>query len=57
MDNDEFLILRTGEAIGLVTPGEALEAIEDAWRDYGAARDVLSSPPAMALRVPRSPSR
>jgi ornithine cyclodeaminase len=50
MDNDEFLILRTGEAIGLVTPGEALEAIEDAWRDYGAARDVLSSPPAMALR-------
>ena len=49
MDNDEFLILRTGEAVGLVTPGEALEAIEDAWRDYGAARDVLSSPPAMSL--------
>lgn len=49
MDNDEFLILRTGEAVGLVTPGEALEAIEDAWREYGAARDVLSTPAALSL--------
>lgn len=49
MDNDDFLILRSGEAVGLVTPGEALEAIEDAWREYGTARRLLSSPPALSL--------
>lgn len=52
MDNDDFLILRSGEATGLVTPEEALDAIEDAWRDYGAERQVLSTPPAMGLKGP-----
>lgn len=52
MDNDEFLILRSGEANGLVTPQEALDAIEDAWRDYGAHRQVLSNPPALGMKGP-----
>ncbi|WP_203072857.1 ornithine cyclodeaminase family protein [Falsiroseomonas ponticola] len=50
MDNDEFLILRSGEATGLVTPAEALDAIEDAWRDYATHRQVLSNPPALGLQ-------
>ncbi len=50
MDNDEFLILRSGEATGLVTPQEALDAIEDAWRDYATHREVLSTPPALGLK-------
>ncbi len=48
-DDDRFLILREGEAEGLVTPAEALEAIETAWQDYGRARQVLSNPAAMKL--------
>lgn len=52
MDNDDFLILRTGEAEGLMTPEEALEAVEDAWKEYGQARNVLSDPPSLRLSAP-----
>ncbi|NKE44933.1 hypothetical protein HB662_09090 [Roseomonas frigidaquae] len=52
MDNDDFLILRSGEAEGLVTPQEALEAVEDAWKEYGQARQVLSDPPSLHLATP-----
>jgi ornithine cyclodeaminase len=50
MDHDEFLILRGGEATGLVTAQEALDAIEDAWGDYATHRAVLSTPPALRLQ-------
>lgn len=49
MTQDDFLILRTNEAEGLVTPAEALDAIEAAWRDYGLRRQVLSKPSSMSL--------
>ncbi len=52
MDNDDFLILRSGEAEGLVTPEEALEAVEEAWKDYAQARQVLSDPPSLRLATP-----
>ncbi|NKC34400.1 ornithine cyclodeaminase family protein [Falsiroseomonas selenitidurans] len=47
--DDRFLILREGEAEGLVMPTEALEAIEAAWRDYGTSRQVLSRPSSQSL--------
>jgi ornithine cyclodeaminase len=47
--DNTFLILREGEAEGLVTPAEALEAIGSAWQEYGRARHVLSSPAAMKM--------
>jgi ornithine cyclodeaminase len=47
--DDDFLILREGEAEALVTPAEALAAIEAAWRDYGGTRQVLSKPSSMSL--------
>ncbi len=47
-DND-FLILREGEAEGLVTSQEALAAVEAAWRDYGLRRKVLSKPSSMSM--------
>lgn len=49
MAADDLLILREGEAEGLVTPAEALDAVEAAWRDYGRHRQVLSKPAAMSL--------
>ncbi|WP_439598988.1 hypothetical protein [Falsiroseomonas sp.] len=52
MDNDDFLILRSGEAEGVVTPEEALEAVTEAWREYGQARQVLSDPPSLRLATP-----
>ncbi len=47
--DDTFLILREGEAEGLVSPAEALEAIDSAWQEYGRTRQVLSNPAAMKL--------
>ncbi len=44
-----FLILRQDEARGLVTPAQALAATETAWRDYGTARRVLSTPSSQSL--------
>jgi ornithine cyclodeaminase len=56
MDIDDFLILRAGEADGLVTPAEALDAIEAAWREHGTSRQVgrqvLSRPAALSLATP-----
>ena len=46
---DEFLILREGEAEGLVTPAEAIAAVEAAWREYGTRRQVLSKPSSLSL--------
>jgi len=47
--DNTFLILREGEAEGLVTPAEALQAIETAWQEYGRARQVLSNPAAIKM--------
>ncbi|MDP3415699.1 hypothetical protein [Falsiroseomonas sp.] len=52
MDNDDFLILRAGEAEGLVAPEEALDAVEEAWKEYGQARQLLSDPPSLRLATP-----
>jgi ornithine cyclodeaminase len=52
MDTDDFLILRAGEADGLVTPAEALDAIEATWRDHGRTRHMLSHPAALSLATP-----
>jgi alanine dehydrogenase len=52
MDSADFLILRAGEADGLVTPAEALDAIEAAWRQHGTERHVLSSPVGLSLTTP-----
>jgi ornithine cyclodeaminase len=52
MDIDDFLILRSGEAEGLVTPAEALEAIEATWRGDGTARNLPSTPAALSLATP-----
>lgn len=52
MDNDDFLILRGGEAEGLVTADEALEAVAEAWREYGQTRHLLSDPPTLRLATP-----
>ncbi len=57
MDNDDFLILRSGEAEGLVTPQEALEAVEESWKEYGQARQVLSDPPSLLLATPAAQFR
>lgn len=53
MDIDDFLILRSGEAVGLVTPEEALAALEAAWRE----ETTLSAPTAMALDTPAAALR
>ncbi|MBU8547149.1 MULTISPECIES: hypothetical protein [Roseomonadaceae] len=52
MDNLDFLILRTGEADGLVTAEEALDAVAEAWREHGAARNLLSTPATLSLATP-----
>lgn len=44
-----FLILRAGEAEGLVTPAEAIASIAAAWRDLGLANQTSSSPPSLSL--------
>lgn len=40
-------VLTEEEVRRVLPPGEALGIVEQAYRDYGAARAVLSSPPAM----------
>ena len=49
MSNDDFLILRAGEAEGLLTAAEAIEALEEAWREQGLQAGGASSPAALAL--------